>query len=50
MNRYPIKCNYCGKFIKYSDIENGDAKFIFVPDSEVSSEVIEHICKNCNKD
>lgn len=44
-----IQCDYCGKFISYTDIENGSAKYTFIPDTEVSSEYMGYTCKRCDK-
>lgn len=48
--RYDIKCDYCGKFVKASEIcEGGGGSRGFVPDSEVTRE--EHVfrCKKCTE-
>lgn len=45
----PIKCEYCGKFISYEDVENGNAKHVFCPDSHFSGEATYWICKKCKE-
>lgn len=46
-NKYDVKCDVCGKFIKYDDISEGKASVLFIPDSDVS---IEEIIFRCQKD
>ncbi len=48
MNKDPIKCDNCGKFIAYDDIDNGAICNMITPDTEVSNECYETICKKCN--
>lgn len=44
------KCDICGRIIPYADLENGKAIHRLVtPDSAVSSEKTETLCKNHNK-
>jgi hypothetical protein len=38
-----IKCDICGKFIRDINI----AHVYFVPDSDVSTEELNHYCKKC---
>jgi hypothetical protein len=45
----PNKCDDCGKFISWNDIENGDAISLIHPDTEFNSEWHESVCKICNK-
>lgn len=33
MERYNVKCRWCGKFISHAQIKAGEVKFHFVPDS-----------------
>lgn len=47
MNKNPIKCDICGKFISYSELQKGGgASSCFIPDTEFTKE--EHIfrCKS----
>ena len=45
-----IKCDICGKFISYKDIENEKAvNRLDTPDSYFSFEKYESKCKNCRK-
>ena len=44
-----IKCECCGQFISYEEIENGDAKFFFEPSNEFEPEVSEWTCGTCAK-
>ena len=42
---YWNKCDVCGRFIPYSDIENGTAVHrMITPDSDVSYESFETLC------
>lgn len=43
-----IKCAFCGKFISYDDIRDGEAYHKFTPDSHCSIESMEISCKKCN--
>ena len=50
MNKHPIKCEYCGRFISYKDLEAGIATAEMVysgyppePDHEA------YCCGECNK-
>ena len=38
MNKYDIKCQYCGKFISREQIETGLAKYHYIPDSQFGPE------------
>lgn len=38
MTNRPYNCIHCGKFIKWTDFDDGKAASIFIPDSEVSQE------------
>ena len=49
MDKTHFRCDGCGKFIAYADIENGDAVRNFIPDTEYSSEQTEYLCKKCNE-
>lgn len=42
-----IKCDYCGKFIAYDDIDAGDAFVTVEPSSDLGVEKIERTCKQC---
>ena len=46
----PNKCDFCGKFIKWDDIESGKAISIIHPDNEYHAEYHESVCKKCNKE
>jgi hypothetical protein len=46
----PNKCDFCGKFIAWDDIENGKAISIIHPDNEYHGEYHESICKKCKKE
>lgn len=46
-----IRCDFCGKFISYEDLERGEAyRVLLTPSSEYSEEEFETCCKSCNKD
>lgn len=41
------KCDVCGKFISFKDLDDGKAIHILVtPDSEFTSETYESLCKD----
>ena len=43
-----MKCDYCGKFVSYKDIEDGKVVSQMVtPDSYFTKEEYETICKSC---
>jgi hypothetical protein len=48
MNKDPIRCDGCGRFISYDDLEIGNAKINYISDSSFSYEQFEYLCKNCN--
>lgn len=50
MNKNPIKCSYCGKFLSYDEIQTDSIKYIFTPDSEISTENHEFTHKKCIND
>ncbi|MCD6436213.1 MAG: hypothetical protein J7L15_07475 [Clostridiales bacterium] len=44
------KCDNCGKFISYEDLDIGEATITMIlPDSHYSIETWETICKRCKK-
>jgi hypothetical protein len=44
-----LKCDECGRFISYDDIESGDARSeLLTPDSEFTLETYTTLCKKCN--
>ena len=44
-----IRCDVCGRFIKYSDLSDGRAKIYMVtPDSEYTGETWEALCRDHN--
>ena len=44
-----IKCDWCGQYIPYKDLMNGDAKRILkTPDSAYTTEQYESVCRKCN--
>lgn len=45
--KYDIRCDPCGKFIKFDDILESKATSIFIPDSHVSYEEINYRCFKC---
>lgn len=48
--RYDIKCDCCGKFIPYSQLQDGGgASHAFVPDSDVSYEEDKYRCNKCTE-
>lgn len=47
MNKDPIKCVNCGKFISYDDIENKRVQFEHIPDSHFTVEENNFTCKRC---
>lgn len=40
-----IKCDWCGKFIAYEDVENAEVKY--TSETLFTSEQFEHKCENC---
>ena len=42
-----FKCTICGKFVSYSDIQNGDVIQEFTPDTHRSIEKMEMTHKKC---
>ena len=45
-----MKCDICGKFVSYEDLEVGEAtRTMRLPDSHYSIETWETICKRCKK-
>jgi hypothetical protein len=43
-----IKCDWCGRFISYSDLADGKAwNHMRTPDSPISSETFESKCERC---
>jgi hypothetical protein len=53
MNKDPIKCDECGKFISYKDIDDGNAShhvnYAWDWFQEDMSERWHSLCKRCNK-
>lgn len=48
MNCDAIKCDVCGKFIAYADLDEGKAiHHMSAPDSHFGSEQWETLCKKC---
>ncbi len=47
MNKQPIKCDLCGKFISHKNIEQNKAKCKYIPDTEYTVEETTFICENC---
>lgn len=48
--KYDIKCDCCGRFISYKQLElDGGASSAFVPDSDVSYEENIFRCKSCTE-
>ena len=46
---WPPKCDECGKFVAYADLESGAALHtMHMPDSEFSAETWETLCAKCN--
>lgn len=45
-----IKCDFCGRFISYDDLRNGEAHHVFTPDSHFTVESMELFCKKCNNE
>jgi len=44
----PLRCDVCGKFIGYAELDSGDATHMMItPDSDLSFETFETICKKC---
>ena len=43
------KCESCGEFISYQDLEEGKAKSTYTPDSHFTVEGVEFICSRCNE-
>jgi hypothetical protein len=45
-----IRCDFCGRYISYKDMEIGKAVFYMVtPDSHFTCEKFETICRSCNE-
>lgn len=44
-----IRCDACGRFIGFGDIEAGKTGFEYTPDSEFTREKCAHLCVSCNK-
>ena len=44
-----IKCDCCGKFISYQDLEDGKAKAEHTPDSHFTVEGVDFVCKKCHE-
>lgn len=43
------RCDYCGKFISFSDLDSGKAsRKLVTPDSYLSKEEYETVCSKCN--
>jgi hypothetical protein len=43
-----VRCTFCGKFIPYSDMTSGAARFHFEPSSHFGPERTEWSCKDCS--
>jgi hypothetical protein len=44
-----LKCDDCGRFIPYADLENGGATHVLIyPDSLYTCETWETVCSRCN--
>lgn len=48
-NKNPIRCEWCGKFIAYAEIDSGEATCKWEPDSHFGPERSEWSCGACNK-
>ena len=46
---YDIKCESCGKFISYQDLDTGKAKSMHIPDTHFTVEGVEFICSKCKE-
>ena len=47
MSENNLKCDECGKFISFDDLESGMAtRKLITPDSNYSNEEYETLCKN----
>ena len=45
---YKIKCDVCGRFVGYAELDSGEATHRMVtPDSDLSFETFETICRRC---
>jgi hypothetical protein len=45
----PLRCDACGCFVGWRDIESGAARHVLVtPDSEFTREEFETICRDCH--
>jgi len=49
MNKKPIKCIICGKFIAYKDIYNAKVKVNSIPDTEYTIESFDFTHLKCIK-
>lgn len=46
----PLKCDDCGKFVAYADLDSGKARHTLVtPDSDYSAETFDTTCARCTK-
>lgn len=51
MENFSIKCDNCGKYISFEDLDKGLAqRHMITPDSEYSKEQYETLCKSCIKE
>jgi len=48
IENWRLRCDDCGRFIAYEDIENGVAvHYLVTPESAYTSETFETLCKRC---
>jgi len=45
-----IKCDSCGKYISYDDLDSGKADAEYTPDSYFTVEGVEFVCKKCKEE
>lgn len=45
--RYPLKCMYCGKYLSYNALDNGEAGSEFTPDTAFSTESVDFYHTAC---
>lgn len=49
IDRWDVKCEVCGKFLSFADLDSGKARHTYIlPDSEYSRETFETLCKDHN--
>lgn len=47
MNEWSFKCEVCGKFISYLELEKVDIEVTYIPDSPFTEEYLAYTCTKC---